>query len=129
MLRAPGESDAERAAAAKAIVAREFGWTRVEAASEREFYARDAQGRLLWVKARSGRYPNTSWDWRGANPQYDLLVGIIVAIDGEITTVFQAPRATVERLKHVNQDSSRLRWNDETKAAVAYLWGHRAGGG
>jgi hypothetical protein len=125
MLKALGESDAERTAAAKVIVAREFGWKRVEDTSPQEFYARDVQGRLLWLKARSGRYENTSWDWTRASPIYDLFVGIIVAVDGEITTVVQAPRATVERLKHVNQDSCRLRWNKETKAAVGYLWGHR----
>jgi hypothetical protein len=125
MLKALGESDAERAAAAKVIVAQEFRWQRLEDTSPQEFYVRDAQGRLLWLKARSGRYENTSWDWTGASPIYDLFVGIIVAVDGEITTVFQAPRATVERLKHVNQDSCRLRWNKETKAAVDYVWGHR----
>lgn len=121
-MQAPGATDAERSAAAKEIVARTFGWQRIEATGQREFYARDQQRRTLWLKARSGRYKHTSWDWIKEQPQYDLLVGIIVEADGEISTVIQAPRALVERLKRVTQDSYRLRWNDETKAAVEYLW-------
>lgn len=121
-MRAKGESDRERSVSAKEVVAREFGWTRIDEPGQREFYARDQQGRTLWLKARSGRYPNTSWDWTHDQPQYDLFVGIIVEADGEISTVIQTPRALVERLKRVTQDSYRLRWNDETKAAVEYLW-------
>lgn len=123
-MRAEGDTDGERAAAAKAVVAREFGWTRINKSGQREFYARDQRGRTLWLKSRSrphGRV-NVSWDWTANQPQYDLLVGLIVEADGIITTVFQAPRELVERLKHANQQSYRLRWNDETKAAVEYLW-------
>ena len=117
-----GSSDRERAVAAKAAVAQAFGWERIIEPGQREFYARDQQGRMLWLKARSGRYPSTSWDWTTEQPQYDLLIGIIVETDGEITTVFHSPRALVERLKHTTQDSYRLRWNDETRAVVEYLW-------
>lgn len=123
-MRAEGASDRERAEAAKAVVAQAFGWRRIEEVGPREFYARDQQGRALWLKARSkphGR-ENVSWDWTHDQPQYDLFVGIIVEEDGEISTVIQAPRALVERLKRITQDSYRLRWNDETKAAVEYLW-------
>ena len=47
MMRAEGRSDQERASAAKAVVARAFGWERTEEPGQREFIAHDEQGRVL----------------------------------------------------------------------------------
>jgi hypothetical protein len=112
-------------ATASEVVARQYGWERITTPDSSEFFARDQQGRTLWLKARHFRsWDNISWEWPDPSPQYDDFIGILVFITGEIPIIVRAPRATVERLKHVRQGVCRLHWNDETKAAVEYLYDH-----
>ena len=127
ILKAVGRTDAERLEHAKAIVAHTFGWQRIPETTEREFYARDSQDNMLWLKARTERYPNMSWDGIKSDRAYDFLIGILVSPDAspdaDITLVIRVPKATIEDLKHNKSTSNpRLRWNDEAKAAVEYLW-------
>lgn len=110
-------------AEAPEVVARDFGWERIDAPGSREFLARDQQGRTLWLKARQfRRRDNISWEWPDPSPQYDDFIGIQVFIGGEISIIIRAPRATVERLQRVTKGVCRLRWDDETMAAVEYLY-------
>lgn len=110
-------------AKAPEAVARDFGWERIDAPGSREFFARDQQGRTLWLKARQfRRWDNISWEWPDPSPRYDDFIGILVFITGEFPTIIRAPRQTVERLKRVNKGVCRLRWNDEAKVAVEYLY-------
>lgn len=126
-MKAVGRTDAERLESAKAVVASNFGWQRITETTGREFYATDSQGDVLWLKARTERYPSMSWDGITSDQSYDALIGILVSPDAspdaDITLVIRVPKALTEDLKHNKVTTNpRLRWNDEAKAAVEYLW-------
>ncbi len=122
MLNEKRRREIEQLEVAKRQVASSFGWIRVEGTPVREFYARDQEGRLLWLKARTENYENMSWDGLRSDRQYDLLIGILVSPNGDVTTVIRVPKETVERLKHnAETDNPRLRWNDETRPQVEIL--------
>jgi hypothetical protein len=103
----------EQLEVAKRQVAQRYGWTRVEGASAREFYAKDEAGHLLWLKARTENSGSMSWDGLHTHRHYDYLIGILVSPNGVVSTVMRAPKETVELLKR-NRDTKnpRLRWND-----------------
>jgi hypothetical protein len=109
------------------VVANDYGWERIETPGSREFFTRDQEGRRLWLKACVFRtWSKVSWEWPAPSPQYDDFIGILVFYPlGEFPAIIRAPRQTIERLKRVNKGVCRLRWDDETMAAVEYLYDRR----
>ena len=94
-------------------VTKYFGWTRLES-EHREYFAKDARGERLWLKSRNetDKSRGDSWDWKGEDPEFDALIGIICAMDGEWKFIIRAPREAVQDLKHPDNEGHRLRWSD-----------------
>lgn len=118
-------SDQERLDVVKAQVAQQFGWTHI-AWPNRQFFAWDADHRVLWLKARvvERESERTSWNWASSPQEFDALIGILASPSHEVLTVVRVAKPDVERLKHENAESWRLRWNRDTARdpGVEILW-------
>lgn len=116
-------ADDPRLDVVKRQVAEERGWRIVEPAGQ-EMLATDAAGKTYWLKARTVNRlsDSTSWDWTTMPDSYDALVGILALPSGEILLAIKVPRNTVEREKHVTQDSDRFRWNQGTLCIPGVKW-------
>jgi hypothetical protein len=96
---------------AKADLCHQFGWKPLD-----EERVADGYGRRLWLKIRSDQKA-TSWDWsdKRLEPDYDMLVGIVVSPTYELLMVVRATRDAVRDVMHHNRESYRFRWNDRTR--------------
>lgn len=87
----------------------------------------DARGRSYKIKGRTGSEErfDTSFDFRYGHHDFDFLIGVILARDGEVIRAFRADRATFYRFEHSNIDSLRFRLSQSgpEKDAVDWLVG------